>query len=181
VIDGDMKQLFIILLPALFFQTSISAKALDHPWGTHIADIKSALESMDGGTVTECTPEDQVAYKNRIYSFIVSIDELAKQNITVLKFRGYGPAKDYLFYKYRLVSIMESYPRISYRSLKKMTARLQSQLGKPTRDNNKNFYVLTYKGKKSRAMLYVKHISPGSLKIRLYLYDRKLFIKMMMD
>ncbi|MCP4135438.1 MAG: hypothetical protein GY754_30995 [bacterium] len=179
-----MKTLVFRLLMPVFISAIIitvpSAKPItgNYTWGVSLRTIEKSIPKKT--RYVKFTPNEQPQYKNRIMSYITSIDSRIKRKIVILRVNS-KPRIDYLFVKNKLYTTLEDWGYIDPRIEKKVLAALARKFKKPDIKKDSNLSIYSYKNKKSKVLIYKIHFKDGTSKFKVYYYNKSLFRMLMLE
>jgi len=141
-------------------------------WGiTQEEVIKKYLSPEE--KYTEFLVSEKPEYNNKILSYIVAIDSDLKSKIKILQ-TSKKPAKDYLFVKNRLYSILVDYGIIANDKENKILEEIKKEFGDPSIQKDKQISIYSFKDNKTK-VLVLSWPRPGGRECKVYYYANALF------
>lgn len=150
----------------------------DYEWGISMAAVRKGIPSS--AATVQFTPAEDPEYENKIMSYITAIDADLVKKITIVRVKS-QPVTDYLFVGDRLYTIMESWGEIDAGKGKTIETTLSGKYGAPLVQQDKNFYIYSYKNDKTKVLYYLTKISDTRSKCTVYYYTKKLFRALIME
>lgn len=166
---------------SLFFIIILST-GISYPyekvWGT---EYKKFIASIERGIeYTEFDPADKPDYRNRIATFIYSLNSAANKEIKIVRLK-IKPETDYLFYGGKLCGITENRGLINIKDGEMILRDLKRKFGEPESEKKSSLYVYTFKKNRTRIILYQQLTDNDIMRCRVYIYTNDIFNTLFSD
>jgi hypothetical protein len=147
-------------------------------WGK---DYNTFINSIDK-TVKYAVfdPREKPNYKNRVVSFITSLNNESNKEIKVIRLMAI-PETDYLFFNGQLCAVTENRGVISVKDGEIILRNLKKKLGSPQKEKKSSLYIYNFKQRRTRVILYQQLIDNRSMRCKVYNYTNDIFNSLFSD
>ncbi len=168
---GIVAALLIVWTTGLTLRGAESVPVPDHAWGSKKATLTSALGT---GQWTEFKPSDRPKYRNKILSYITTIDADLANKIMIVRTES-TPMVDYLFVNDKLYTVMEDWGQVDPATEKSIQSRLGAKFGQPVIQKNASLHIYSYHNDATKVLCYFTRLPEGASNCKVYYYTKKLF------
>ena len=176
--NSFFRKTFCLILFIIFILSPGILYSYEQVWGR---DYKKFIDSIDRVIeYTEFDPADKPDYKNRIVSFIYSLNRAANKEIRIVRLK-LNPETDYLFYGRKLCGITENRGLINIKEGEIILNNLTRRFGVPEAEKKSSLYIYTFKKNRTRIILYQQILDNNTMRCKVYSYTNDIFNTLFSD